>query len=40
MVSSKVMVKSIAGLINIVFGTPLCKGIDTTPQYRFDALGA
>jgi hypothetical protein len=37
MVGSKVMVKSTTVLIKLFLGTLLCKDIDITPQYGFDA---
>jgi hypothetical protein len=40
MVGSKVAVKVTTRLIKVSLGTPLCKGINMTPQYQFDASGA
>jgi hypothetical protein len=37
MMCLKVTVKIITGHIKLSLGTPLCKNIDTTPQYRFNA---
>jgi hypothetical protein len=40
MVGLEVMTKSTTELIKDVFANSLCKGIDITPQYQFDASEA